>query len=258
MKILKTQTLRGPNYWSIRHPNLIVVRLDLEGLAERSSEAIPGFYAGLVEVLPSLVEHFCSPGCRGGFLSRVQDGTMMGHILEHVALELQTLAEMPVGFGRTRETVEAGIYQVVFEYESEEAGRYAARAALRLCQSIIDTGTYPQTELQKDLDDLRKLRADAALGPSTEALVREAEARKIPWVELETRGLIQFGYGKYQKRMQASLSSHSNILGVELACDKESTKQILGKAGVPVPRGAVVYYLSELAEAIDRSGAIPW
>ncbi|MGC1245117.1 MAG: cyanophycin synthetase, partial [Spirulinaceae cyanobacterium] len=143
MRILKTQTLRGPNYWSIRRHKLIILRLDLEELAEKPSNQIQGFYEGLIEVLPSLVEHHCSPGCRGGFLSRVQEGTMMGHIIEHVALELQELAGMPVGFGRTRETGTSGVYQVVFEYLDEQAGRYAGRAAVRLCQSIINAGTYP-------------------------------------------------------------------------------------------------------------------
>lgn len=257
MKILKTQTLRGPNYWSISYSKLIVVRLDLEELADRPSDMIPGFYDGMVIAMPSLVEHFCSPGCRGGFLSRVQGGTMMGHILEHIALELQTLAGMDVGFGRTRETAIPGVYQVVFEYEHEEAGRYAARAALRLCQSIIETGSYSNTELQKDLEDLRELRATASLGPTTEALVREAEARKIPWFELDVRGILQFGYGKYQKRAQASLTTHSNILGVELACDKESTKQMLGNAGIPVPKGSVVYSLRELEDALDYLGGYP-
>ena len=94
MKILQTQTLRGPNYWSLSRSKLIIVRLDLEDLADRPSDTISGFYAGLVAALPSLEEHFCSPGCRGGFLSRVREGTMMGHILEHVALELQTLADI--------------------------------------------------------------------------------------------------------------------------------------------------------------------
>ena len=117
MKILQTQTLRGPNYWSIRRSKLILVRLDLEELAERPSNTIPGFYEGLVATLPSLEEHYCSPGCRGGFLSRVKTSTMMGHILEHVALELQTLAGMEVGFGRTRETATDGVYQVAIEYQ---------------------------------------------------------------------------------------------------------------------------------------------
>lgn len=257
MKILQTQTLRGPNYWSIRRSKLILVRLDLEDLAERPSNTIPGFYEGLVELLPSLVEHHCSPGCRGGFLSRVQEGTMMGHILEHIALELQDLARMSVGFGRTRETATPGVYQVLFEYENEEAGRYAARAALRICQSLVETGSYPKTELDKDLDDLRELRDAAALGPSTDALVREAEILGIPWTLLQTRAMIQFGYGKYQQRVQAALTSQSNILAVELACDKESTKQILANAGVPVPRGMVVYSFSELQDAIERLGGYP-
>ena len=257
MKILKTQTLRGPNYWSIRYPNLIVARLDLEELADRPSNTIPGFYEGLVSALPSLIEHFCSPGVKGGFLQRLQDGTMMGHIIEHVALELQTLAGMEVGFGRTRETATPGIYQVVFQYENEEAGRYAARAAFRMCESIVETGSYPADELKQDLEDLNELRAAASLGPSTEALVREAEARSIPYLELPVRNLIQFGYGIHQKRIQASLTGHSNILAVELACDKEGTKQMLGNAGIPVPQGSVVYSLRELEDTLDYLGGYP-
>jgi cyanophycin synthetase len=257
MKILQTQTLRGPNYWSIRRSKLTLVRLDLEELADRPSNTIPGFYDSLVAILPSLEDHHCSPGCRGGFLSRVAEGTMMGHILEHVALELQTLAEMPVGFGRTRETANPGVYQVVIEYQIEAAGRYAARAALRLCQSIIELGTYPQSELDRDLEDLIKIRTDAAQGASTDALVKEAESMGIPWMHLETCDLFQFGYGKHQKRVQAALTSHSNILGVELACDKEKTKNILASMGVPVPKGMTIYSFGELAAAIDKLGGYP-
>lgn len=257
MRILKIQTLRGPNYWSIRRHRLIVMRLDLEDLAQKPSNQIPGFYEGLVEALPSLEEHFCSPGCRGGFLMRVREGTMMGHIVEHVALELQELAGMPVGFGRTRETATPGVYQVVIEYLDEEAGRYAARAAVRLCQSIVDRGRYPQQELDQDLQDLKDLYRDAALGPSTEAIVKEAEAKGIPWMSLGTRFLIQLGYGVHQKRMQATMTAHTGILGVELACDKEGTKRILANAGVPVPRGTVINYLDELQEAIQDVGGYP-
>ncbi|MFM7471126.1 MAG: cyanophycin synthetase [Nodosilinea sp.] len=257
MRILKTQTLRGPNYWSIRHPNLILMRLDLEDVAELSSDQIPGFYEALADTLPSLIEHFCSPGHRGGFLSRVRQGTYMGHIVEHVALELQTLAGMAVGFGRTRQTVEPGVYQVVFEYQNEEAGRYAARAAVRLCNSLITTGHYPSLELEKDLRDLEEFRLDGALGPSTEAIVRAAETRDVPWTQLSTRSMIQLGYGRYQQRVQATLSSKTSILAVELASDKEGTKQILRNAGVPVPRGTVINYLDELEEAINEVGGYP-
>lgn len=257
MRILKTQTLRGPNFWSIRHKNLVLIRLDLEDLAERPSDTLPGFYESLVATLPSLIEHHCSPGVRGGFLSRVRQGTYMGHIVEHIALELQTLAGMPVGFGRTRGTADAGVYQVAFEYADEQAGRYAARAAVRLCNSLVETGHYPSEELEQDLVDLREFAADAALGPSTETIVHEAEIRGIPWMQLQTRAMIQLGYGVYQKRIQASLSSQTGILGVELACDKEGTKQILREAGVPVPRGTVISYQDELEDAIETVGGFP-
>ncbi|MDJ0598313.1 MAG: cyanophycin synthetase [Crocosphaera sp.] len=257
MKILKTLTLRGPNYWSIRRKKLIVMRLDLEDLADKPSNEIPGFYEGLVEVLPSLVEHYCSPGHRGGFLERVKKGTYMGHIVEHVALELQELTKMPVGFGRTRETATPGVYNVVFEYLDEQAGRYAGRAAVRLCQSIVDTRTYPLKELEQDLSDLRDLQANASLGPSTQTLVTEAEARNIPWMPLSARAMVQLGYGVHQKRIQATLSNYSGILAVELACDKEGTKTILQDAGVPVPRGTTIQFFEELESAIADVGGYP-
>jgi cyanophycin synthetase len=257
MRILKIQTLRGPNYWSIRRHKLIVMRLDLENLAETPSNEIPGFYEGLVEALPSLEGHYCSPGCRGGFLMRVREGTMMGHIVEHVALELQELAGMHVGFGRTRETSTPGVYQVVIEYLNEEAGRYAGRAAVRLCQSIVDRGRYPKAELEQDIQDLKDFWRDASLGPSTEAIVKEAEKRGIPWMQLGARFLIQLGYGVNQKRMQATMTDKTGILGVELACDKEATKRILAAAGVPVPRGTVINFLDDLEEAIEYVGGYP-
>ena len=257
MKILRTQTLRGPNYWSIRRDKLIVMRLDLEDLAEKPSNEIPGFYEGLIDVLPSLVEHYCSPGYRGGFFERVRTGTYMGHIIEHIALELQELAGTPVGFGRTRSTSTPGVYNVVFEYVDEQAGRYAGRAAVRLCQSIVDTGTYPKQELAQDLADLRDLCNNAALGPSTETIVKEAQARNIPWLLLSARSMVQLGYGVHQKRIQATLSSFSGILAVELACDKEGTKTILKDGGIPVPRGTVIQYLDELSAAIEEVGGFP-
>ncbi|PSB46349.1 cyanophycin synthetase [Cyanosarcina cf. burmensis CCALA 770] len=257
MRILKIQTLRGPNYWSIRRHKLILMRLDLEELAEQPTNQIPGFYEGLVETLPSLESHFCSPGCRGGFLMRVREGTMMGHVVEHIALELQELAGMSVGFGRTRETSTPGVYQVVFDYEDEQAGRYAGRAAVRMCQSIVEQGRYPQAELEQDLQDLKELYRDAALGPSTEAIIEEAAAKGIPWMNLGARFLIQLGYGANQKRVQATMSDRTGILGVELACDKESTKRILGNAGVPVPQGTTISYLDELEDAIASVGGYP-
>jgi cyanophycin synthetase len=233
------------------------MRLDLEELAEKLSNEIPGFYEGLIQVLPSLIEHYCSRGHRGGFLERVQEGTLMGHIIEHIALELQELAGMPVGFGRTRETATPGVYNVVFEYVEEQAGRYAGRAAVRLCNSIIQTGIYSREELEQDLTDLKDLSANAAVGPSTETIVQEAQARKIPWMWLSARAMLQLGYGARQKRIQATLTENSGILAVELACDKEGTKTILSEAGIPVPRGTVIQYVDELEDAIEDVGGYP-
>jgi cyanophycin synthetase len=233
------------------------MQLALEELTEKTSNEIPGFYEGIIQVLPSLIEHHCSRGHRGGFLERIKEGTLMGHIVEHIALELQELAGMPVGFGRTRETSTPGVFNVAFEYIEEQAGRYAGRAAVRLCQSIVETGTYSSAELEKDLRDLQELHASTALGPSTETIIKEAEARKIPWMWLSARAMLQLGYGARQKRIQATLSNNTSILAVELACDKEGTKNILGNAGVPVPKGTVIEYLDELEQAIADVGGYP-
>lgn len=258
MKILKTQTLRGPNYWSIRHEKLIVLRLDLEDLADTFSHQISGLYEGLIELLPGLGEHRSLQSRDGdSFVECLKEGTRLGHVVEHVALELQVLAGMTVSFGCTRETVDAGVYQVVFEYLDEQAGRYAMRAAVRLCQSIVTTGQYSAAELMHDLKDLQEFWAQASLGPSTENIVKEAELRGIPWTALSSRAMIQFGHGVYQKRIQATLTSGTSVLGVELASDKEGTKGILSDIGVPVPRGAVIYYLDDLEQAIADVGGFP-
>ncbi|GAB4236019.1 MAG: cyanophycin synthetase [Elainellaceae cyanobacterium] len=257
MKILKLQTLKGPNYWSIRRPNLIVMHLDLEDLDEVFSDQISGFYDGLVAALPSLEEHFCSEGHRGGFLERVKDGTLMGHIIEHVAIELQQQAGMAVDFGRARAAATPGVYRVVFEYQVPEAGRYAARAAVRLVESIVDCGYYPQAELVQDLADLRQIWAEASLGPTTEAIVQEAIARNIPWRELPARRVIQFGYGVNQRHIQASQTDGTSILGVEMAGDKASTITLLQEAAIPVPKGRVIAYLDELEDAIEAVGKFP-
>ncbi len=255
MKTLKVQTLRGPNYWSSQHPKLVVFLLDLEDLVDKPLQQLPGFLERLTMLLPSLGQpdsdsHRCIQ-----YLS--QQGMTIAHGVERIALVLQQLAGMAVGFGHTQAIQVPGVYQVVVEYLNEAAGRYAARAAVRLCQSIVDTGSYPRWELEQDLRDLRELWAEASLGPSTETLVAAAEARGIPWLALSARSMIQLGYGKYQKRIQATLSDRTGILGVELASDKESTKKILQAAGIPVPQGTVIYYLDELPEAVAAIGGFP-
>ena len=252
MKILKVQTLRGPNYWSIRHQKLIVLQLDLAELREERSDEIPNFYQGLIELFPNLNSLRWK-----GFLQRLREGIFLEKIVSQVALELQSLAEMPVEFSCTRSTSTPGLYQVVFEYRDEKAGRYAARAAVRLCQNLADRGYYPDSELRQDLRDLRKLRVEGAIGPSTEAIVKEAEARGIPWMKLSTRAMTQLGYGANQKRIQATQSDRTSILGIELAQDKEATKEILQKQGIPVPQGVTIQDYDQLEAAMEQVGGFP-
>ena len=247
MKILKIQTLRGPNYWSIQRHQLVVLRLDLEDFqVQRIS-----FYHNLCKVLPSLA------GKDIAQRTDISDADFLAEIVKDIAIALQGYIGMKVDFGAIRPTVENNIYQIVFEYQAEQAGRYAARAAVRICTSILETETYATTELQEDLKDLRDLRLEGQLGPSTESIVAEAKARKIPWLELGSRAMIQLGYGVNQNRIQATLSNKTGILAVELACDKDGTKQILRDSGVPVPRGTTIRSPKYLEEAIAEVGGFP-
>ena len=137
MKILDIKTMRGPNYWSVRRHKLIQMRLDLEDLEQRPTNSIEGFSARLEKMFPSMYSHRCSVGAPGGFFSRVKEGTWMGHVIEHIALEIQTLAGMETGFGRTRTTGKDGVYNVVFSYMEKKAGVFAARAAVRIAEALI-------------------------------------------------------------------------------------------------------------------------
>lgn len=225
MEILRILTLSGPNYWSVERPKLIVLRLDLGNWAGVKTVDIPGFHGRLTRLLPGLESHYCIPGHWGGFLEEVAQGTSLAHVVEHVALELQYIAGMDVSFSRTQWTSTPGVALVVYEYEQAEAGRVAGRAAVRLVHTLAQGEDYPLEELIADLGELRQIRAEAALGPSTEAIVRECERRGIPWQE-RALGMIQFGYGCYQRRIQATQTDRTSILAVELAGDKEGTKQL--------------------------------
>jgi hypothetical protein len=202
MQILEIKVLRGPNYWSIRRPNLLQMKLDLEDLEYRPSNKIQGFRERIEQLLPSMIEHYCSEGHRGGFFKRVEDGTWMGHIIEHIALELQTLAGMNAGFGRTRSTGEKeGIYYVVFEYHEENAGIYIARAAVRIAQALIDGVDY---NLESDIQTLQQIYNDTNLNPTISAIVKEATNRNIPSIRLNKHSLVQLGHGFHQKYIDST------------------------------------------------------
>mgnify|MGYP001297852486 FL=1 len=251
MKILKIQALRGPNLWSIRRTKLIQMRLDLEELEERPTDKIEGFRERIEALLPSLIEHRCSEGCYGGFFQRVDRGTWMGHVIEHVALEIQTLAGMDVGFGRTRETKTSGVYNVVFNYLEEKVGVYAAKASVRIAEALISGKDY---DLSEDIQKMKEIREDVRLGPSTGSIVEEAVSRGIPFLRLGRNSLIQLGAGVNQMRFQATITCKTSNIAVDIACNKEQTKKMLNEASIPVAKGDICYDEEDLQETIDDIG----
>lgn len=251
MHIREIRAMRGPNYWSIRRHKLIVMVLDLEEMEEFPSNKVEGFNDRLKSLLPTMYSHRCSVGEPGGFFQRLDEGTWMGHIIEHIALEIQTLAGMDTGFGRTRDYGEKGVYHVVFDYVEETVGRYAAKAAVAICQALIDGKEY---NLEEDIQRMRELREAERLGPSTGSIIEEAERRGIPWIRLNKYSLCQLGYGANQKRIQATVTSETSSIGVELACDKEDTKFLLEQAEIPVPKGDIISRESSLEETCRYVG----
>jgi cyanophycin synthetase len=252
MQVREIKVLRGPNFWSIKHTKLIQMLLDLQELEFQPTNKIPGFHERIQQMLPSLYEHECSEGHKGGFFERVKDGTWMGHVIEHIALELQSLAGMKgTGFGRTRGAGKEGWYHVVFSYEEEQAGRYTANAALRIAEALINGEEY---DIKKDIREIHDLWHNEKLGPTTCSIVEEAQSRNIPYLRLDEGSLVQLGYGCKQKRVEAALTSTTNIIATDLAGDKDRTKKLLTSANIPVPFGEVVSDVENLKSVIDDIG----
>ncbi len=251
MKIEKIQVLRGPNIWSIRRKKLIQMRLDLEEVEHMPTNKIPGFRDRIEEMMPTLLSHRCSEGHEGGFFHRIEMGTWMGHVIEHIALEIQTLAGMDTGFGRTRETKTPGVYNVVFSYLEENAGVYAAEESVKIAQCLIDSKDY---DVAACVQKLKEIREHERLGPSTGSIVEEAVARNIPWIRLGRNSLVQLGYGVHQQRFQATITGKTSSIAVDIACNKEATKKMLDDAAIPVPTGGLVVDEENLASVIRKIG----
>ncbi|WP_426474474.1 cyanophycin synthetase [Chryseobacterium balustinum] len=251
MKIEKIQALRGPNIWSIRRKKLIQMRLDLEEMENFPTNKIEGFRERIEHLMPSLISHRCSEGTRGGFFHRIETGTWMGHVIEHIALEIQTLAGMETGFGRTRETKSPGIYNVVFDYIEENAGIYAAEQAVEIALALIENKEY---DINACIQKLKEIRERVRLGPSTGSIVEEAVSRKIPWIRLGSNSLVQLGYGVNQQRFQATITGNTSSIAVDIACNKELTKRMLHDAAIPVPMGDLIVDEEELQSVIKKIG----
>jgi cyanophycin synthetase len=251
MKVLKTQVICGPNVWSNYRNRLIQVRLDLEEMENFPTDKIQGFAERLKEMFPGMVEHKCSEGSRGGFFARVERGTRLGHVMEHIALEIQSLAGMRTGYGRTRGTSTNGVYNVVFAYKVEEAGLYAAEAAFRIVEALRTGTPY---DIAGDINELELLKRKNALGPSTLSIVNEAERRGIPWRRLGRNSKIRLGYGVNQKQFQATITCDTSNAAVTIADNKSATKKLLAQAMIPVADGDICSDEVGLKEIIGEIG----
>ena len=225
--------------------------IDIEDMEYRPSNTIPGFTDQLVSLIPSLHEHRCSKGYEGGFVERLREGTYMAHIIEHLAIEIQILAGIKSGFGRARGYGEEGVYTVVFDYEEEQAGFYAGQAAFNLVEALIAGTTF---DLEKAIKDLRKISEDGRFGPSTGAIIDEAVKRNIPYIRLNRKSLVQLGWGIHQQRIQATVTGKTSNVGLEIASDKQMTKDLLNQNGIPVPYGFNISTADELKTAVEQTG----
>ncbi|MFD2999374.1 cyanophycin synthetase [Pontibacter toksunensis] len=251
MKIAELKIMRGPNYWSIKHPKIIVLKLDLEDLQDTLTDEIQNLAQKLEKLFPGMYKHRSSVGTDGGFFRLVREGTTLSKVVQHIALELQTMAGMDSGYGRRYAANEPGMDWVVFSYQQERAGEYAAEAAVRITEALA---RGEKVSVIQDVAKLHQIREDEYFGPSTEAIVLEAVSRNIPYIQNKKSGHIQLGYGVHQKRIQAAMTNKTPFFAVESAGDKNATKLILDEAGIPVPQGHIVYDAAELEEAIEDLG----
>ncbi|MES2681595.1 MAG: cyanophycin synthetase [Bacteroidota bacterium] len=249
MKIIEIKTLRGPNYWSNYRKKLIVMKLDIEELEELPTNKIPGFLSRMKAMVPSLQTHRCSKDYPGGFFERVEEGTWMGHVIEHIALEIQSLAGMECGFGRTRSTGTKGVYNVVFSYMEENVGVYAAKASVAIADALYHSTEH---DLATDIQTMRKMREQDRFGPSTGSIVDEAVARDIPYIRLNKESLIQLGYGKNQVRFRATMTDKTSSISVDLASNKDETKRMLQEAAIPVAKGMCIVSEEQVKEVIEK------
>ncbi|MEH6443639.1 MAG: cyanophycin synthetase [Oceanospirillaceae bacterium] len=263
MKIISSNVYVGPNQYA--HFPVIRHIIDIGILEDYPSVKLGSdFTQNLTKLLPGLSEHGCSYRTQGGFLRRLTEdqGTWMGHIWEHVVLELQSMAGADVTFGRTRSTDTSGQYTMVFEYKQRDVGLEAAKLARQLLISLIapqlasqlNTPIEDDFSFEESLLSFIRFAQRKELGPSTASIVNAAQERGIPWQRLNNYSLIQFGQGKYQERIQATITSHTNHIAVELSCDKEDTHQLLNNLGLPVPQQRMVHSEKEAIRAAHRIG----
>jgi cyanophycin synthetase len=238
--ILRLVSLKGPNYWSYR--SVLETWVDIGAFEDKPSNLIPGFNQRLATWLPGLIEHRCTVGVRGGFLMRLDEGTWMGHVLEHIAIELLTQVGFTSGFGKARETSTRGVYKVVIRSVNEVVTRQAMLEARELLMAAIEDRAF---DVAGTILKLQELREEHHLGPSTAAIVSAADDRKIPAIRLNDGNLVQLGYGSAQRRIWTAETGLTSAIAEGISRDKDLTKRLLAQCGVPIPEGRIVHNVED-------------
>lgn len=249
MEIIEIKALRGPNYYS-RHP-VILMKIDIKELEIKPTDLVPNFKENLDFMLPTLKNHKCSPGRIGGFYERIKRGTWAGHVVEHIAIELQCLAGQEVAFGKTYSTDENGIYKLVYRYIDENTGLRAGEMSVNIVEKLFKGEI---TDISYLIAELKRIGESSMLGPSTQGIINEAIKCGIPYIRLNEDSYVQLGHGKYQRRIQATMMDNTSALGVEIADDKARTKSILSSMGIPVAKGICVKDTTEALQAAEEIG----
>jgi cyanophycin synthetase len=257
MKIIDLRTMRGPSYWSVKHFKLIVMKVDMQDLADAWSNTVPALAEQLPDLLPELAQPQPNESSKSAQKNppltqeQLADGEPLGHVILHVALALQRTAGMPVHWGKSYPAHQEGVEFVVFAYQEERAGRMAAEAAVQIVDDLCHQRSVNLTPI---IEELHEIREEEFFGPSTWSIVSEAASRNIPYIQLKNSSIIQLGYGVNQKRIWATTTSYTSHAGVEVAGNKNRTKAMLRDSGVPVPSGTTVYSEDGLRDAIEELG----
>ncbi|WP_413568409.1 cyanophycin synthetase [Bdellovibrio sp. HCB117] len=250
MKIVSFKPIYGPNVY--HHLPVMVMRVSLEEWTDKPSNEIPGFVDGLKTALPSLYDHTCSPGVPGGFFQRLERGTYMAHIIEHVALELSTMSGMDMTYGKSRYAGKPGLYDVIIRFDNEGGMVECLRSAFNLVEDVLHNTSV---DVPYFLNNIKKACKRSALGPSADCLVKAAKKKKIPTKRIGSESLIQLGYGVKQRRVQSAITDRTSLIAADLVQDKEMTKSLLRQALIPVPHGVTIYDEEEIASAIEGLSA---
>jgi cyanophycin synthetase len=250
LRVLETRVYRGPNYWS--YEKAVHLLVDLGSLEDWPSNTLPGLVDELLGLLPGLADHTCSTGRRGGFVDRLREGTWLGHVAEHVALQLQREAGGEQRRGKTRSAGERGRYHVIYGYSDDRVGVAAGSLAVRLLNHLVaeEPGFEFEAAMERFILDAER----TAFGPSTQAILDEASSRDIPFMRLNEYSLVQLGQGVHQQRIRATMTSRTSSLAVDVASDKELTGRLLAAAGLPVPRSEAVRTVEDAVRRAERIG----